>query len=86
MIDFKALIKAIVEPLVSHPEAIDIDQTETDRFYEYHLTVDPADVGRVIGKQGHVAQAIRTVVYSSRVDGNKRVRLIINDGPAKTLE
>ncbi|MCW3777564.1 KH domain-containing protein [Levilactobacillus namurensis] len=86
MTDFKALILAIVSPLVDHPDALAVSMTETDRFYEYRLAVHPDDVGRVIGKQGRVAQAIRTIVYSVRVQGNKRVRLIIDDQPAKTLE
>ncbi|HIW72286.1 MAG TPA: KH domain-containing protein [Candidatus Levilactobacillus faecigallinarum] len=86
MTDFKALILAIVSPLVEHPDELSINMTETDRFYEYRLAVHPDDVGRVIGKQGRVAQAIRTIVYSVRVQGNKRVRLIIDDHPAKTLE
>ena len=71
MTDFKALINTIVVPLVEHPEAIRIEENETDRFYEFQLYVDPKDVGRVIGKQGHVAQAIRTIVYSVRVQGSK---------------
>ncbi|GEO68121.1 KH domain-containing protein [Levilactobacillus acidifarinae] len=86
MTDFKALILAIVSPLVEHPDDLVVTTTETDRFYEYRLAVHPDDVGRVIGKQGRVAQAIRTIVYSVRVNGNKRVRLIIDDRPAKTLE
>ncbi|GAK47897.1 RNA-binding protein [Secundilactobacillus oryzae JCM 18671] len=79
MTDFKTLIKTIVAPLVEYPEAIRIEKNETDRFYEFQLFVDSKDVGRVIGKQGHVAQAIRTIVYSVRVQGPKRVRLVIND-------
>ncbi|KRK49304.1 KH domain-containing protein [Secundilactobacillus kimchicus] len=79
MTDFTQLIKTIVAPLVDHPEAIRVTQTENDRFYEYHLTVDADDIGRVIGKRGHVASAIRTIVYSVRVSGPKRVRLVIND-------
>ena len=44
---------------------------------EYHLHLDAEDVGRVIGKQGRVARAIRTIVYSVRTKGTKRVRLVI---------
>lgn len=86
MTDFKALILAIVSPLVAHPGDVVVTTAETERFYEYRLTVHPDDVGRVIGKQGRVAQAIRTIVYSVRVQGNKQVRLIIDDHPTKTLE
>ncbi|MHA8111090.1 KH domain-containing protein [Lactobacillaceae bacterium Melli_B4] len=78
--NFDKLIKTIVKPLVEYPEDITIQHNETDRFYEYHLQTNPKDVGRIIGKKGHIAQTIRTIVYSVRVNGNKRVRLIIEDG------
>lgn len=84
MKDIEALILAIVESLVSHPERISIEQSESERFYEFHLSMDPADVGRVIGRHGRVAQAIRNVVYSFRFQGNKRVRLVIEDGKSKS--
>jgi len=50
-----------------------------EEFLEYHLYVDPSDVGRVIGKNGRVANAIRTILYSVRVEGHRRVRLVIED-------
>jgi predicted RNA-binding protein YlqC (UPF0109 family) len=78
--DVKDLVLTIVNPLVSHPEAIKLDVTEGDEFIEYNLSVDPEDIGRVIGKQGRVAKAIRTIVYSVRVKGPKKVRLNIVDG------
>ncbi|HCT96139.1 MAG TPA: RNA-binding protein [Vagococcus sp.] len=75
----KDLVLTIVRPLVSYPEAIELEIEESDDFLEYNLTVHPDDVGRVIGKQGRVAKAIRTIVYSVRLDGAKRVRLNIVD-------
>jgi predicted RNA-binding protein YlqC (UPF0109 family) len=47
---------------------------------EYNLTVAPEDIGRIIGKQGRVAKAIRTIVYSVRTKEPKKVRLNILDG------
>ncbi|EST90455.1 KH domain-containing protein [Vagococcus lutrae] len=79
MTDVKDLVLTIVRPLVSYPEAIELEIEESDDFLEYNLTVHPDDVGRVIGKQGRVAKAIRTIVYSVRLDGAKRVRLNIVD-------
>ncbi|MBV0914444.1 KH domain-containing protein [Apilactobacillus sp. HBW1] len=83
MTNFDELIKKIVKPLVEYPEDVAIDHSESDRFYEYHLVTNPADVGIIIGKKGHVAQTIRTIVYSARVSGDKRVRLIIDDSKNK---
>ncbi|GLB46830.1 UPF0109 protein [Philodulcilactobacillus myokoensis] len=79
MTDFDKLIKTIVKPLVRYPNDISITHHETDLFYEYHLKTNPNDTGRIIGKGGHVAQIIRTIIYSVRVSSDKRVRLIIDD-------
>lgn len=79
MTDIKELILAIVCPLVSHPNLVRLEVEETDEFIECHLAVSPLDIGRIIGKQGRVAKAIRTVVYSVRVAGTKKIRLNIID-------
>ncbi|EOI00523.1 KH domain-containing protein [Enterococcus moraviensis ATCC BAA-383] len=80
MTDVKELVLTIVRPLVSQPELVKLEIEESDVFLEYNLTVSPEDIGRIIGKQGRVAKAIRTIVYSVRVDGPKKVRLNIVDG------
>ena len=76
---FRNLIKTIVSALLSHPEDMKLDLQETDDFHEYLLSVHPDDVGRVIGKRGRIAKAIRSIVYSVKYDGQKRVRLTIVD-------
>ncbi|XUD03692.1 KH domain-containing protein [Enterococcus sp. AZ177] len=80
MTDVKELVLTIVRPLVSQPELVNLEIAESDDFIEYNLTVSPEDIGRIIGKQGRVAKAIRTIVYSVRVEGPKKVRLNIVDG------
>lgn len=80
MPDISELILAIVKPLVTHEDKVSLDIRETDDFFEYHLFIDPEDVGRVIGKQGRVARSIRTIVYSVKTKKSKRVRLVIQDG------
>ncbi|ALV20963.1 MAG: KH domain-containing protein [Carnobacterium sp.] len=79
MADMNELILTIVRPLVSHPEELALVTVDSEEFLEYHLSVHPDDIGRVIGKKGRVAKAIRTVVYSVKVSGPKRVRLTIVD-------
>lgn len=79
MPNIETLISTIVEPLVDHPEDFSIEQVETDEFMEYHLHLHPEDVGRVIGKKGRVARAIRTIVYSVHSRGQKRSRIVIAD-------
>lgn len=79
MKDLQALVLTIVRPLVTQPDQVQLEVSESEEFIEYNLTVAPEDIGRIIGKQGRVAKAIRTIVYS-RVNGPKKVRLNILDG------
>ncbi|GAA0612453.1 KH domain-containing protein [Virgibacillus siamensis] len=73
----KALIETIVTPLVDYPEDIVVKETEEETKVIYHLTVNENDVGKVIGKNGRIAKAIRTVVYAAKSDVNKRIYLDI---------
>ncbi|MBA2174137.1 KH domain-containing protein [Halobacillus locisalis] len=73
----QALIETIVTPLVDHPSDIEIDVKEEDEKIVYHLSVHPDDVGKVIGKNGRIAKAIRTVVYAAGSDSEKRIYLDI---------
>lgn len=75
--NMKALIETIVTSLVDHPEDIVITETEEETKIVYHLSVHPEDVGKVIGKNGRIAKAIRTVVYAAKTNSNKRVYLDI---------
>ena len=77
MKDLKELVLTIVRPLVAQPDQVVLEVVESEDFYEYNLTVAPEDIGRIIGKQGRVAKAIRTIVYGVRTEGPKKVRLNI---------
>ena len=80
MTDLRDLVLTIVRPLVTEPDQVNLEIVESDEFFEYNLTVAPEDIGRIIGKQGRVAKAIRTIVYGARTDGPKTGRLNILDG------
>ncbi|WP_047981294.1 KH domain-containing protein [Ornithinibacillus contaminans] len=73
----KALIESIVTPLVDYPEDVVVTEKEEDTKLVFHLTVNQNDVGKVIGKNGRIAKAIRTVVYAAKTDANKRIYLDI---------
>ncbi|MEN2766473.1 KH domain-containing protein [Ornithinibacillus xuwenensis] len=73
----KALIESIVTPLVDYPDDVVVTEKEEDTKVIYHLTVNQQDVGKVIGKNGRIAKAIRTVVYAAKTDANKRIYLDI---------
>ncbi|UQS83476.1 KH domain-containing protein [Bombilactobacillus thymidiniphilus] len=71
------LIKAIVVPLADNKEQIEITTEMNDDCLVYNLHVSAADAGRIIGKHGRVAQAIRTVVYSQNHNNDQRIKLNI---------
>jgi hypothetical protein len=69
----KELLKTIVRPLVNNPEAVVINQFNQGSTIVLELKVDPSDMGKVIGKQGRRAQAIRAVVKARATLQGKRV-------------
>jgi predicted RNA-binding protein YlqC (UPF0109 family) len=73
----KDLITVIAKALVDHPEDVRVNVVEDSHSTIYELTVHPTDIGKVIGKQGRIAKALRTVVTSAAVKQNKRVSVEI---------
>lgn len=73
----KELIQTIVTPLVDFPENISVNVSEEEHRITYYLTVHKSDMGKVIGKQGRVAKAIRTVVYAAGSSQKKKIFLEI---------
>lgn len=69
----KELIEFIAQSLVDHPEQVRVKERITERAVVYELSVAQEDMGKVIGKQGRVARAIRTVVGAAALKENKRV-------------
>ena len=67
------LVKYIAQSLVEKPEAVDVREVETEDSIVIELRVDPEDMGKVIGKQGRIAKAIRTVVKAASVKTPKPV-------------
>ncbi len=75
-LDVQELVLTIVKPLTTVPDIVRIDVVDGDEFIEFHLHVAEHDMGRIIGKQGRIIQAIRTIVYSVPVEG-KKIRLLV---------
>ena len=67
------LVKYIATSLVDKPEAIDVREVENEDNIVIELRVDPEDMGKVIGKQGRIAKAIRTVVKAASAKSPKPV-------------
>lgn len=76
----KDLLASIVNGLVEDKDAvrIDIDEPDADGVIVYHLHVAPDDMGRVIGKQGRIAKAIRTVMRSGAGRKNQKIMVEID--------
>ncbi|MCD5413985.1 MAG: KH domain-containing protein [Clostridiales bacterium] len=75
----KELVRVIVEALVDYPDKIEITETEGNRSITIEIRVAQEDMGKVIGKQGRIAKAMRTVVKSAAMRENKKVVIEIVD-------
>ncbi|MBA3412866.1 MAG: KH domain-containing protein [Actinobacteria bacterium] len=71
------LVEYLARKLVDDPEAVRVEQEERDGSIVLHLHVAPDDVGKVIGRQGRVVRALRTLVRASAVRSRRRVLLEI---------
>ncbi len=74
------LLVSIAAGLVEKPEAVTVtvDEPNEEGLVVYHLHVDEADMGRVIGKQGRIAKAIRTVMRAAANRNNQQVAVEID--------
>ena len=69
----KELVEVIASALVDSPEDVVVTETEDEKQIVLNLTVAPEDMGKVIGKQGRIAKAIRTVVRAAGSKGDKKI-------------
>ena len=76
----KELLTKIAQGLVNDPEAVSVvvDEPDEDGVVVYHLHVAPDDMGRVIGKQGRIAKAIRIVMRSAATRGEQKISVEID--------
>jgi len=73
----KELIKFIAEALVDKPDHVEVTEVEGERTSVLELKVAKEDLGKIIGKQGRTARAIRTILAAASAKINKRVVLEI---------
>lgn len=67
------LVKAIAKALVDKPDSVEVNEVEGSQSIIIELRVASEDMGKVIGKQGRIAKALRTVVKAAATKENKRV-------------
>jgi len=70
----KAVVEVLVKALVDHPDDVEVTETPRDgNTVHLEVFVAPGDTGKIIGKQGRIANAIRTVANSAASRQNRRV-------------
>jgi predicted RNA-binding protein YlqC (UPF0109 family) len=74
----KELVEILAKALVDRPEQVMVARTETEKTVHLQLIVAPEDMGKVIGKQGKIANAIRTLVKAAAVKDGRRVHVDID--------
>ena len=69
----KELVEVIAKSLVEHTDEVVVTETENEKTILVELRVAPSDMGKVIGKQGRIAKAIRSVVKAAASKEEKKV-------------
>jgi predicted RNA-binding protein YlqC (UPF0109 family) len=73
----KELVEAIAKALVDNPDQVQVRSVEGEQVTVLELRVDPADLGKVIGRQGRTAKSIRTILGAAGMKIKKRLTLEI---------
>ena len=79
MIVLKDLLADLVKPIVTDPDSVDIIEKKSGKDTLLQLNVAPADMGKVIGRHGRIAKAIRIVMKAAAISSNQHVRVDILD-------
>ena len=79
MADLKGLIEIVAKALADEPDAVSVRESERRGMTVYELQVASGDLGRVIGRQGRTAAAIRTLLSTVAEEDDRRVSLDIRD-------
>ena len=75
----KELVRFLVQQLVNNPDAVEVTETRGDTATLLELRVAKEDLGRVIGKQGRTAKAIRTILQAVAARNNRKVTFEIKE-------
>jgi predicted RNA-binding protein YlqC (UPF0109 family) len=74
----KELIQYVASSLVDHPEELEVIESDEDGVTVYRIHVSPKDIGKVIGRRGRVARAMRTLLKVSAIQNHTRSILEID--------
>lgn len=71
----KEMLEIIIKNLVANPDQVEIAESQKENVITFSVKVDPSDMGKVIGKQGRIAKAIRTVAKAIATKEDKKVNI-----------
>ncbi len=78
-VNYEKLVSDLVKPLVVHPDDVEVKKlSEDDKLVTVQVLVHQDDLGRVIGKNGRIANAIRTIAYASASREHKKITINID--------
>ena len=75
----KELLETLVRALVDHPGEVEISEVKGEQSTVFELRVNPDDMGKVIGRQGRIAKALRTVIKAAAMREGTRATVDILD-------
>lgn len=81
----KKALEYIVTQIVDNPEKAEINEQEDQGMINFTVTVDPSDMGKIIGKNGKVIRAIRNVIKISAIKENKKINIALLENVTQPL-
>lgn len=69
----------LVKGIVDNADTVKVSEAEEDGVVTFSITVDPSDMGKVIGKSGKVIRAIRNVMKIKAIKQNKKIHILLNE-------
>jgi hypothetical protein len=78
-----AVVDLVARALADHPDDVEVRETEHRGTTLVEVFMAPGDLGRVIGRQGRTAAAVRTIAMLAAEHDGKRVQVEFRDGPAR---
>jgi uncharacterized protein len=79
LVAMKDLVLQVTKALVDHPEDVKVSRMERNNHMLLEITVNDEDVGKIIGKQGRIIKALRTVVKACAIRDNARITVELSN-------